>query len=246
MNARLLRPLASGFNPKSIAGLRMWLDASDTSTISTSTGASQWRDKSGNGSAFIQNSGNNQPATGTQTMNGRNVLRFDGSDDFMEATDPWLTGTGGGLPASFFIVQRIMAATNFGMSYTVQSGASAFLEFRQSGTSGQMELSVNSGISVHVFSGSSVGVDELVSIIAPSGATNNLIYQRGTQQTLSGTANAKPPTTTALHSLGRRGSGTLFANVRIAEILAYQSLLTDAQRKAVEKYLGKKWGITVA
>jgi len=245
MSPRLLRPRASGgFNPKSIAGLALWLDASDLSTIQVATGASEWRDKSGVGSKkFIQDNGNDQPATGTDTMNGLNVLRFDGSDDFMTATDPFLTGTGNGLPVSFFMVHRIMAATNFGMLYTTAGG----FEFRQNATSGAMQVNSNAVTTVHTFTGSSVGVDEIVTLIFPSGATNNLFYQRGTEQTLSGSAQGKPSTAAGTpHTIGRRTSGALPANVRVAEIIAYQAQLSDAQRKAVEAYLGKKWGITVA
>jgi hypothetical protein len=242
MNARLLRPLGSAFNPKKLAGLALWLDASDLSTITVDTGVSEWRDKSGVGSKkFVQTDGNDQPATGTDTMNGLNVLRFDGSNDRLTATDPFLSGSGNGLPFSFFLVQRIMAATNFGMSYTVGG-----FEVRQNGTTGAMQVNSDSATTVHTFTGSSVGVDEIVTLIFPSGATNNLFYQRGTAQTLSGSAQAKPNTITSTHTIGRRTGGNLPANVRIAEIIAYQAQLSDSQRKAVEAYLGKKWGITVA
>lgn len=41
---------SSGFVPSDVSGLRLWLDASDASTITQSGGAvSQWNDKSGNG-----------------------------------------------------------------------------------------------------------------------------------------------------------------------------------------------------
>jgi hypothetical protein len=243
MNPRLLRPLGSAFNPKKLAGLALWLDASDLSTITVDTGASEWRDKSGVGSKkFVQATGNDQPATGTDTMNGLNVLRFDGSNDFMTATDPFMTGNGNGLPFSFFIVQRIMAATSFGMTYTTSN----LFEFRQNAGTGAMQVNATSANTVHTFTGSSVGVDQIVTLMFPSGATNNLFYERGTAQTLSGVADAKPATGTATHTIGRRTGGTLPANVRVAEIIAYQALLTDSQRKAVEAYLSKKWGITVA
>lgn len=244
MNPRLLRPTAAtGFNPKKIAGLALWLDASDLSTITVDQGASEWRDKSGVGSKkFVQTDGNNQPATGTETMNGLNVLRFDGSNDQMTATDPFLSGSGNGLPVSLFIVQRIMAATNFGMTYATGGG----FEFRQNSTTGAMQVNSDAATTVHTFTGSSVNVDQLVTLIFPSGATNNLFYERGTLQSLSGSAQGKPGTATMTHTIGRRTGGALPANVRIAEIIAYQALLSDAQRQAVERYLGRKWGITVA
>lgn len=246
MSPRLLRPrAASGFSPRSIPGLALWLDAADTSTITVDQGASEWRDKSVPQSTkkFVQNVGNEQPATGTETMNGKNVLRFDGSNDRMTCDDPFLTGQSGGLPISLFIVQRIIAATNFGMTYTTSGG----FEFRQNSTTGAMQVNSDGSTTVHTFTGSSVGVDQLVTLIFPSGATNNLFYERGTLQSLSGAAQAKPNVAiTNLHTIGRRFNANLPANVRVAEIIAYQAQLSDAQRRAVERYLGGKWGIAVA
>jgi hypothetical protein len=49
MNPRLLRPTASGFDPRRIAGLALWLDGLNSSSITlNSTTVSQWRDLSGN------------------------------------------------------------------------------------------------------------------------------------------------------------------------------------------------------
>jgi len=69
--------------PSSLAPVA-WFDASDTSTITASSGAvSQWNDKSGNGYNLSQATGLNQPTTGTRTQNGLNVIDFDGSNDWL-------------------------------------------------------------------------------------------------------------------------------------------------------------------
>lgn len=77
-----------GFNPLSLSPA-LWLDASDTSTI-TSSGSpakvSQWNDKSGNGRNVTQPTGTAQPGTGSTTQNGLNVLTFDGNDALDAAT----------------------------------------------------------------------------------------------------------------------------------------------------------------
>lgn len=55
----------------------LWLDASDTSTITASSGAvSEWRDKSANARHFSQATDVRQPTTGSATQNGRNVISF--------------------------------------------------------------------------------------------------------------------------------------------------------------------------
>lgn len=237
MNPRLLRPTASGFNPKSIAGLRMWMDAADTSTISTETGVSQWRDKSSTGTVWAQTIGNNQPATGTQTMNGKNVLAFDGSNDSLTAVGP----LGTSMPLTFFLVQRIVAGTSFGMTYTNalsfnvrQTGAGNVLSILP----GQSNTGLNRG-----------GINDIVSLVYPSSG-NNAFFLNGSAVTMDPIDLTTRPTLTGTHAIGvrRATDGTLafYANVRVAEIIAYNAALTAAQRQTVERYLSRKWGITVA
>ena len=75
----------SALSPADIAGLTLWLDASDTSTITESGGSvSQWDDKSGNGYHVAQATAARQPTTGTRTINSLNVIDFDGSSDYID------------------------------------------------------------------------------------------------------------------------------------------------------------------
>jgi len=68
--------------PSGLTGLNLWLDASDAATITEASGSvSQWDDKSGNGNHATQGTGAYQPTTGVSTVNGLNVLEFD--EDFL-------------------------------------------------------------------------------------------------------------------------------------------------------------------
>jgi hypothetical protein len=72
--------LAIAANPAGL-GLKLWLDASDSSSITQSSGAvSQLSDKSGNGNHVVQSTTDNKPQTGITDLNGLNTLSFDGSD----------------------------------------------------------------------------------------------------------------------------------------------------------------------
>ena len=64
----------------------LWLDGADQSTITIATGVSQWRDKSGNNRHVTQSATASQPAYQAATFNGRNCLRFDGSNDILTRT----------------------------------------------------------------------------------------------------------------------------------------------------------------
>jgi hypothetical protein len=95
MSPRLLRPRATGFNPKSISGLKLWLDAANASTFTLNgTGVSQWSDGSGTGNHFVQATSNNQPSR-TDTQNGKSVVTFDGSNDRLATASAISLGTGG-------------------------------------------------------------------------------------------------------------------------------------------------------
>jgi hypothetical protein len=94
----------------------LWLDASDISTITESSGAvSQWNDKSGNGYNFTQSTGINQPTTGTQTINGLNAIDFDGSTDVMSAGDVLDLGTNS---LTVFVVAK-MDSTSASLGRTI-------------------------------------------------------------------------------------------------------------------------------
>lgn len=236
MSPRLLRPRATGFNPKQIAGLQLWLDASDLSSISTGTGVSEWRDKSATGSKWVQATANNQPATGTQTINGRNVLVFDGTNDGLSCVTPLSTS----LPLSLFLVQRIVATRTYGMSYTSGTTPGHF-DIRQNNNTGGLEIVASSGTVVSQ-STDRTGLDDIICWIVPS-SSNSTLFRNGSSVTL-GNATLKP-VLTGTHYIGQRSDGFNF-NGYIAEVVAYSAELSTRERESVESYLGKKWGIAVA
>jgi len=81
--------ITGGFNVLDIANISYWGDSSDTSAtniIESADAVSQVTDKSPAGNNFVQASSTLQPLTNTFTQNGLNVIRFDGSDDYLEKT----------------------------------------------------------------------------------------------------------------------------------------------------------------
>ena len=81
------------FDPSEISSLTLWLDATDSSTIThTSNAVAQWADKSGNNYHFNQGTAANQPTTNSSTISSKNALSFDGSDR-MANGDISFTGT---------------------------------------------------------------------------------------------------------------------------------------------------------
>ena len=115
MNPRLLRPLATGFNPKSISGLALWLDAADGSTLfqnsdgtTPATAASDpvgyWGDKSGSGRHATQATAGSRPTISATALSPRAAVGGNGG---------WMTIASTPLvfPATVFVA-GIMPANN--------------------------------------------------------------------------------------------------------------------------------------
>jgi len=234
MNPKTLRPRASGFNPKSISGLAMWLDAADSSTLTLDAGAvSEWRDKA-IGSTFVQTTPNNRP--GQTTINGKNALLFDGSNDTLSCANPFTT-----YPLSMFFVQRIVAHTNFGMTYTV--GAENNFNLRQNGTTGlsQFQMPLTAPISSTELSTTAA---QLISVVFESTAVNSVGYINNAALTITSSSFSQP-TLSGTHHIGTRAGGFPM-NGFIGEILIYSKTVSTLERSRISQYLGKKWGITVS
>lgn len=88
------RRTSSAFSPTQVAGLSLWLDSSDPSTLfqdsALTTPASAdgdpvggWKDKSGNGRHVSQGTSSARPLLKLSVQNSKNVIRFDGTDDFL-------------------------------------------------------------------------------------------------------------------------------------------------------------------
>jgi len=70
------------WTPIRLATLELWLDGNDPGTITSSSNlTSQWNDKSGKNRHHTQANNTYKPITGTRTINGKNALDFDGTDD---------------------------------------------------------------------------------------------------------------------------------------------------------------------
>jgi hypothetical protein len=79
------------WTPASISGLAAWYDSSDSSNVTlTSSSVDQWDDLSSNANHLTQSTSGNKPTydTTTNTINSKNVISFDGSDDFLESSLP--------------------------------------------------------------------------------------------------------------------------------------------------------------
>lgn len=69
----------------------LWLDAADPFSIIENDGkVNEWKDKSGNGNHIIQSTDSYKPLSGNENINDLNVINFDGVDDYLYNTSPFM------------------------------------------------------------------------------------------------------------------------------------------------------------
>lgn len=211
-----------GFSPDTISGLKLWLKA-DALVLSDNDAVASWTDSSGLGNHAVQATEAAKPTYKTAIQNGKPVVRFDGTDDFMAC--PAITAASG---MTCFCVGKVTLATNFGMFFVVNA---ALFELRQNGVAGTAQL----------FSGTGTvnGADAL-GWHAYSFATNGSnLSQLWTDGASNGTRAEGQACGTPV--IGARLAASLPMNGDIAECLLYDSLLSDSNRQLVEAYLKAKY-----
>jgi YD repeat-containing protein len=87
------------------SGLGLWLK-SDTGVSVSGTAVTGWADQSGNNRTASQGTSANQPALVTNALNGKPAIRFDGTNDFLQATMP-ISGLQG---LTLFVVSAVRDA----------------------------------------------------------------------------------------------------------------------------------------
>jgi hypothetical protein len=205
--------------PASIPGLALWLDAADAPTITHSGGAvSQWADKSGGGNHAAQGAAASQPATGANTINGKNVITFDGSSDRM-------TLSPGIPPGSGYTVFSVVSIGDNAAQKAIIAGGNGALSVQT--TSGEIpQLRRGSTLLLQASSGLPIGTPTIYSAKAFA-ATGTAIWLNGVPR---GTSANDPALTDPVTEIGSRG-GTQRYLGDVAEILIYTRDLSNAELK---------------
>jgi len=236
-----------GFDPRTIPGCSLWLDAADTTTLTLSTSnVTGWTDKSPLATPFTLSNGSGGSTIRT-TYAGLPVVQVSNSC-FFNASYSYPLAT-----RSIFFV----------MAETVHSDWRGLLSFVN--TVGQSDYNTQNGYTIT--STNTVGSNVQFSQNAGNGgfvfnynASNGVknvpfqLYEDVTSNTAvtlfitgsnvySSNTSVAPLTSTGLTVGGRGGIPNTGALV-IAEVLLYSNVLTTSQRQQVEGYLAHKWGVS--
>lgn len=256
----LISTLHNGISTPSgpVAGYKVWLDASDTSTITSSSGAvSQWTDKSANAYTFTQSTATNKPTTGANTINSKNVITFDGTNDTLvssAAASVWKFLNYG--TSTVFIVgkktggdgnNRIYYGTNtagsssaVGMYFYIGTTQN-YQMFITNGTGGQYVVRAT-GTTASASNNGEILINQVDTSLSYYDRwkfyKNNGAVESPNDQGFDAANNANPTSTLYL------GSATFgYFYGQIGEIIIYDSILSTTDRNATRDYLNAKWAI---
>lgn len=229
---------AAPFDPTQLTGLALWLDAADASTITQSAGVvSQWNDKSVNGNNATA-SGTQQPATGVNTLNGNNVLTYDGVNDFMALPSGLYTPLGNEDNTVFVVLATLSSTANQRFFYsrdaTVYGG---WLDFGGGAKSIKFDFNTSDGVGNHITPDTNAHI-----VGFRRTGSSMMIFYDGPRGSSLAPSNIS---LTALN-LGRTGPDTPrdWFNGYMGEVIVYGRSLTTAEINQVTAYLTAKWGTT--
>jgi hypothetical protein len=255
----LMKKWGIGFNPLSL-GPALWLDASDSSTLyDATTGGSlvgaggavaRWEDKSGNARHATQATLANRPLRTLGVQGGKDVLAFDGSDDFL-ATPAF----GGTQDCTYFLVTASKNSTQIkvfaahansydnpplGANYVAVNEAR--LQTVQNGASGTTKLTAKLAASQNLQN----NVFRIAEVELTSTNAGHIQRVNGTAHATTNPNSQDPGVFTKLtqsFGVGAYNTGYLPCNCDIAEIIYFTKLLTANDRREVQRYLAQKWNI---
>ena len=229
------------WSPLSIDGCQLWL-RSDLG-VTNGAGVSVWEDQSGNGHDATQGTATYRPTLQTNQINGYPSIRFDGSDDYLQASGVADFWNGEDLPRSFFIVKKFlttdqprcfMSWCNSGNQYMrVQETISGTIYFHGKSTTMFDAKSVSFGSILTVW--------QIIDLVDTG--TLGYTYLNGSVVTNGGNTNV------GAFSNNQFGIGcyiynlTNHCNIDFAEIIMYDSALSTEDRQDVENYLNDRYAI---
>lgn len=228
------------FNPTAVSGLSFWLDASDSSFLTTvsdgtGNGVSEWRSRVGGPLKAAQATAANRPYLVPNARNGRGVVQFDGNNDFL--------------------IQEVTSQTNQPLTFVWAGinnntgswcdGGATFARMFIYGFNGTKRLAMFAGGSeIAAPVGSTAGFDSWSVISVVFNGASSVARVNGSQ-----VASGNPGTGGLNLGLnlgcGYNAAGG-FMNGQWGTWLIYNKALSTTELQVVERGLGAYWGVEVA
>jgi len=236
----------AAFSPASIAGLKLWLDASQITGLNDGDAVATWSDLSGQSNSLTQGTASQKPTYKTNILNGKPVVRFDGVDDRLASAANFGTNNSlsGNLTTSVFVVYQ-KAVSNAGNVLgwgTVATSLGALGVYDDNSSA----LWAYAGSNNYPFTPFGAGSFIIREYHKAAGAINTTSTSRknGTLDN-TGAASANTPNVSGSNALilGRWADYTINLSGDVAEVLIYQGAAASVGADAIRAYLNSKYSI---
>lgn len=226
------------FNPIPTNGLNLFLRADSITGLTEGAAISQWNDESGNNNHATQATGSYQPTYRTNVLNGKPVVRFVASDDFLRCPNSVFSGVSN--QTTLFIVQKISntGVTNFSQStddgsnrystHTPWTDGNIYWDFGNISSNGRLYGAWGGNSSSFYY----------WTYLAGSGMA---IRRNGTQIHTKATSGTFTPGSQTFVLGGFAGVNGISGD--FAEVIMYNRRLTPEEIAIVETYLKNKYNL---
>lgn len=216
------------FSPITISGCTLWLDAADSSTITGTSSVTAWTDKSGLGNS--PSFGANKPS-----YTGSFIETSNSNVDFTIPISTINTNSGQG-GVLFFVFVDKQDNANYPALFSSGNPGQRFYQI----------LLYNYGYEVSGNKLTQTGLDAM-------NTTNFILYSFTyvTGSSVSVRVNGSEILSSSVYApnpsgqiyIGKDGWGDGTGNLKLKEILFFNTIFTDNQRQQIEGYLSWKWGL---
>ena len=226
------------FEPTDIAGCKLWLEADAGITLNGSA-VSGWADQSGNGNNANQSTVLYQPlfvADGGSAINNQPIIRFDGTDDWLQGTTIPNINTSS---MTIFIVVKYNNTNVWAQFFSINNLSNGFWIYNQ--TEHTLDVKNNNNDEYTSSNTFPASVFNMVSFVKNINISAKA-YINGQYKTWANYQDITQSFTNNNYIIGDYSHPYQVPfNGDIAEIIVYNQALPDSSRQAVENYLMTKY-----
>ena len=228
------------WNPSNLTStLTMWFkaDSSDLAALSDGDSVSSWTNQA-TPQNVTQGTALRQPTLQTNELNGKPVVRFDGTNDIL--SDGIVTDLNVGTGDIWFATVGKMTNTG-GASFLFEKGPSAF--GLSSTKAGALSFRLGSQTNIPLMnSGNWTRTDFFMTTASRVSSTCNGFYN-GSAADTTGTTNTVSIDNSSVFDVGAAAVGGNSLNGDVGEILVGGGTLSESERVKIESYLDDKYGL---
>ena len=235
--------ISAAFAQVPTAGLKVWLKAgAGVTTTATGDSVTSWADQSGNGNNATQTTAGDEPVYVANAIGGQPALQFNGSTSFLTLPKASTIGILNSNYEIFIVAKTSSSAIQFLIAGATEQ-FEVHLNAPAAGTASVAGVRFIPTASEYIDEGSPTQyADGSPHIFDASASTTNGIIRVDGVEGGDSTGNMQGSTDSTIY-LGCRSSKVLFLDGDIAEVLIYNTVLSNADRVLVESYLASKYGI---